>query len=149
MKKTLILMLLMFTAALNSAAEEAGADVTVFKSPTCGCCTIWASHLRENGFTVNEKKVDNVGAYKQQFGVPAFLSSCHTALVGGYVIEGHVPASEIRRLLQEKPDIRGLTVPGMVAGSPGMEQGGRQDSFNVLAIRKDGSTYIYKSYDKK
>ena len=149
MKKTLILMLLMFTAALNSAAEEAGADVTVFKSPTCGCCTIWASHLRENGFTVNEKKVDNVGAYKQQLGVPGYLSSCHTAMVGGYVIEGHVPASDIRRLLQEKPDIRGLTVPGMVAGSPGMEQGGRRDSFNVLAIRKDGSSYIYNSYDKR
>ena len=136
-------MLLMFAAAFTSAAEKTGAEVTVFKSPTCGCCTNWASNLRENGFTVIEKKVDNVGAYKQQLGVPADLSSCHTATVGGYVIEGHVPASDIRRLLLEKPDIRGLTVPGMVAGSPGMEQGGRQGSFSVLAIKRDGSTYLY------
>lgn len=149
MHKTLITILLVFIATLAIAADKPGAEVTVFKSPTCSCCTVWAAHMRENGFTVNEKKVDNVVAYKQQLGVPGNLSSCHTAVVGGYVIEGHVPASDVRRLLLEKPDIRGLTVPGMVAGSPGMEQGGRKDSYSVLAIKKDGTSYIYKTYDKK
>ena len=149
MKKTLIYTLLAVTATFAFAADKAGAEVTVFKSPTCGCCTKWSAHMRENGFAVNEKLVDNVAAYKQQLGVPVYLSSCHTALVGGYVIEGHVPANDVRRLLVERPDIRGLTVPGMVVGSPGMEQGGRQDSYSVIAIRKDGTSYIYHTYDKK
>lgn len=145
MKKIALSFLLALAAALVYAAENP-VDITVFKSPYCGCCTKWAAHLRANGFSVQENKVNNVGDYKQRSGIPGALASCHTAFVAGYVIEGHVPAEDIRRLLREKPDIRGLSVPGMVAGSPGMEQGSERASFNVVAIRNDGTAYIYHSY---
>lgn len=145
MKKIVLALLLSLVTALVYAAEEP-VEITVYKSPYCGCCSQWAAHLRANGFSVLENKVNNVGDYKQQFGIPSALASCHTALVAGYVIEGHVPASDIRRLLREKPDILGLSVPGMVAGSPGMEQGTEKISFDVLAVRHDGTVYIYNSY---
>lgn len=121
--------------------------IEVYKSETCGCCTQWIDHLRANGFEVKAHNVPNTAAYRARFGVPQALGSCHTATIGGYVLEGHVPAAEIKRLLKEKPEAVGLTVPGMPMGSPGMEmQGMPSDAYDVLLLRKDGSHAVYRHY---
>jgi hypothetical protein len=122
------------------------ADVVVYKSPTCGCCKKWVSHLEKNGYTVevhNESR-NKLSSIKGEMGVPRDLQSCHTAKIGGYVIEGHVPADVIARLLKEKPQIKGLAVPGMPMGSPGME-GPRKDSYDILALEENGKTSIFAS----
>jgi len=119
------------------------AEVTVYMSPTCGCCKEWVKHLQTNGFSVTAHNVDDIMVAKKTNGVPAALGSCHTAKVDGYVIEGHVPASDIKRLLKERPPVLGLAVPGMPVGSPGMEQGGRKDRYDVLTFDKQGKTSVY------
>ena len=149
MKNIVILLATALVWSYALATNHGSKEVTVYKSPYCGCCTNWVSYLRENGYSVAENKVNDVSLYKEKYGVSKQLSSCHTATVGGYVIEGHVPVSDIERLLKEKPDIRGLTVPGMPIGSPGMEQGERRDPFNVYAIKKDGSIYKYSRHNQK
>jgi hypothetical protein len=118
--------------------------VTAYKSPTCGCCAKWVEHLRKAGFDVTVKDVPNVGEVKLANGVPPELASCHTALVGGYVIEGHVPADLVQRLLREKPAITGIAVPGMPMGSPGME-GSYADRYNIVAFEKGGKQRVYAS----
>ena len=119
--------------------------VRVFKSPTCGCCTGWVAHLREHGFAVAVEDVGNAAA-RARLGISETLGSCHTAEVGGYAIEGHVPAADIKRLLASRPRARGLAVPGMPIGAPGMESGDRRDAYEVLLVRADGSTSVYASY---
>jgi len=126
-----------------SSVSAHAAEVTVYKSPTCGCCQKWVDHLKTNGFSVNAINTDDLVKHKIANGVPYELGSCHTALVGGYVIEGHVPASDIKRLLKERPPVRGLAVPGMPIGSPGMEQGAHKDKYEVLAFDKQGKTSVY------
>ena len=121
---------------IPGAAAEA--DVAVYKSPTCGCCGNWVDHLRANGFTVAVKERSDLTPVKTRLRVPERLESCHTAEVGGYVVEGHVPAADIRRLLAEKPQARGLAVPGMPAGSPGMEDGGRREAYQVILFGDKG-----------
>ena len=111
--------------------------VTVYKSPTCGCCSEWVKHMRANGFTVDARDLDDVSPVRRRYGVPGALASCHTAIVGGYAIEGHVSAADIQRLLRERPKIVGLAVPGMVIGSPGMEQGPAQ-RYETLAFDERG-----------
>lgn len=123
-----------------------GPQVVVYKSPTCGCCRKWVSHLRNDGFNVTQIDTQNMKSIKKNQGISGRLASCHTAIVEGYVVEGHVPVKEIRRMLKEKPMIKGLTVPGMPIGSPGMEQGSRKDPYDVLAIQPNGSTTIYERY---
>ncbi|MCW9023117.1 MAG: DUF411 domain-containing protein [Gammaproteobacteria bacterium] len=118
------------------------ADVVVYKSPTCGCCKEWVKHIKENGFTVAIHNRNDMEPIKSKIGIPAHLKSCHTARVQGYVIEGHVPAELISRMLKEKPNFKGLSVPGMPMGSPGME-GPRKDDYEVLAFQQDGSTMVY------
>lgn len=119
--------------------------VVVYKSPTCGCCTKWVEHMRQNGFRVESHDTASVDPIKDQAGVPVATRSCHTGLVGGYAIEGHVPADVIRRLLREHPgDIAGLAVPGMVTGSPGME-GPNPEHYDIVAFTKDGKTRVYES----
>ena len=109
--------------------------ITVYKSPTCGCCSKWITHLEEEGFEVDRRDLMNVTPIKQNLSVPQRLSSCHTAVVDGYVVEGHVPADDIKRLLNERPDVTGLAVPGMPIGSPGMEVPGRGvDPYDVIAF---------------
>jgi len=122
--------------------------VEVWKDPNCGCCQDWVVYLQANGFTV---KVNDVGnnAARARLGMPKALGSCHTALVAGYVIEGHVPAADIRRLLKEKPKAVGLAVPGMPVGSPGMDgpiYGGRKDAYQVLLVLQGGDTRVFNSY---
>lgn len=127
--------------------------VTVWKTPTCGCCKDWVIHLRREGFTVVTHDVPDTAPIRQKLGLPTRFGSCHTAQVGGYVIEGHVPASEVKRLLREKPVAVGLAVPGMPVGSPGMEMRGEmlgvRDAYDVLLVTKDGSSRVYQSYAAK
>ena len=130
------------TGALTRAGA---ADVTVYKSPTCGCCDAWVDHLRERGFSVVVKEQDDLAPVKALLGVPYELQSCHTATVGGYVIEGHVPAGDIRSLLAEQPRGIGLAVPGMPVGSPGMEQGDERERFRVLLFNAQG-VEVFNSY---
>jgi hypothetical protein len=133
-------------ASILQAAPE-GEVVQVYKSPTCGCCGDWVEHLREHGFTVEVIDQPNMTAVKSELGLPRDMASCHTARIAGYLVEGHVPAEDIRRLLAERPDVAGLAVPGMPVGSPGMEVEGRAaDSYEVLAFERDGSTSVWASY---
>ena len=127
-------------------APSFAAEVEVYKSPTCGCCNEWVKHLKANGFSVKAHDVPDVAHYKTAFGLPITLGSCHTAKVGGYVIEGHVPANEIKRLLKERPAISGLAVPGMPIGSPGMEQGAHKDRYDVMSFDKQGKIGVYARY---
>jgi hypothetical protein len=135
-------------AAPLAALAQGKPLVEVWKSPTCGCCKDWVAHLEAHGFVVKVSDVGNTGM-RGRLGVPAALGSCHTALVGGYAIEGHVPARDIQRLLAERPSAVGLAVPGMPIGSPGMdgpEYGSRRDRYDVLLLRKDGSTAVFASH---
>jgi len=131
--------------APSSGAQDRPPTVTVYKSATCGCCSKWIDHLRANGFTVSALDVDDVESIKAQYGVPARAGSCHTALVDGYVVEGHVPADSVKRLLAEKPKIAGIAVPGMPLGSPGMEvPSGRVDRYDVLAFDRSGAVTVFE-----
>jgi hypothetical protein len=123
--------------------------VDVWKDPDCGCCKDWVKHLEANGFQVRTHDTGNT-AVRKRLGLPDRLGSCHTAVAGGYVVEGHVPAREIRRLLREKPAALGLAVPGMPVGSPGMdgpEYRGRKDRYDVLLVSSDGGSRVYQTYN--
>ena len=138
------------TLGLPTSARTLPA-VEVWKDPNCGCCKDWVTYLEANGFQV---RVHDSGsnAARARLGIPEKLGSCHTAQVGGYAIEGHVPASDIHRLLKERPRAVGLAVPGMPVGSPGMDApiyGGRKDPYDVLLVLKDGSSRVYQSYPSK
>lgn len=141
------------TLAVGEAlAQQKLPEVEVWKSPTCGCCNDWIKHLEDNGFKVKAVNVPDSRHVRAKFGMPAKLGSCHTALVGGYVVEGHVPAREIKRLLREKPSALGITVPGMPIGSPGMDgpvYKGVQDPYDVLLVQADGSARVFASYQGK
>jgi hypothetical protein len=120
--------------------------VKVWKSPTCGCCTGWVEHMRKAGFQVEVQDVEDLTAIKAENGVATEHQSCHTGLVDGYTIEGHVPADDIVRLLAERPKITGLAAPGMPVGSPGMEMGAQRDAYDVLAFTKGGQTTVWASH---
>jgi hypothetical protein len=127
----------------SAAATPARPVVTVYHSPTCGCCGKWIDHMKRNGFTIVQKQVTDVIAVKKRLGVPMALASCHTSVVGGYAIEGHVPADVITKLLREKPAVAGIGVPGMPAGVPGMETAGPRDRYEVVAFTKTGQRRTY------
>jgi hypothetical protein len=135
-------------AALAPMAAAASAPlITVYKTPSCGCCHDWISHLQKNGFEVLAHDVPDTSPYRSKLGVPKELASCHTGVIDGYALEGHVPAEEIKKLLVEKPKARGLSVPGMVVGSPGMETDGtRRDAFDVVLFDDAGLRKVYKHY---
>lgn len=119
--------------------------ITVYRDPNCGCCTKWIEHLIKHGFRVKDNKSGGMSEVKRGLGVPESMESCHTGVVNGYVIEGHVPAADIQRLLKEKPKVAGLAVPGMPMGSPGME-GPRTDRYDVLSFDKSGKTAVYAKH---
>lgn len=144
--KSVVATLLICSLAQASWATPENPVIDVYKSPTCGCCSKWVDHLKANGFTVRAHDTENVVAHKIRLGVPAGYGSCHTAEVGGYVVEGHVPAKEIKRMLKEKPRARGLAVPAMPTGSPGMETAGRKDAYDVFLVNRDGSTMTFAHY---
>lgn len=136
----------------NAAETTAGTtkelpEITVYKSPTCGCCTDWEVHLEKEGFKVISHKRTNMDSIKKKLGVKSHLASCHTATIDGYVIEGHVPADDIKRLLKEKTETAGLTAPGMPQHSPGMQPPGEKPrGYSVLMFDKDGKTRVFTRY---
>ena len=131
--------------AISSPSQSSGPLITVFKTPTCGCCGKWVEHLKANGFTVKVQEVNDTSAYERQYRVPRSMVSCHTAVVNGYTIEGHVPAEEIKRLLSERPRVVGLAVPGMPVGSPGMDAA-HSDAYSVFVFDESGHSSIYAPY---
>ena len=134
---------------LARAAADPATPVEVWKDPSCGCCKDWVDHMQANGFAVKVHDTGN-NAVRARLGLPQKLGSCHTALVGGYLVEGHVPASDVRTLLRQKPKALGLAVPGMPVGSPGMdgpEYGNRRDRYDVLLVARDGGTRVFNSYN--
>jgi hypothetical protein len=150
MRRSLIQASLAMAFAPAAFAQKSLPLVEVWKSPTCGCCKDWISHIEANGFRVKVVEVQSTAPMREKLRMPERFGSCHTAAVGGYTVEGHVPAADIRRMLREKPDAVGLAVPGMPVGSPGMDgpaYGGRRDMFDVLLVARDGSASRYQSYD--
>ena len=144
MRILLLLSLMVFGVAPASAADTA-ASIEVWKSATCECCGAWVKHLEANGFTVkvNAAEPGTLASLKRQAGIGDKLASCHTAMIDGYVIEGHVPGTDIKRLVAERPQAIGLAVPGMPVGSPGMEHGAEFEPYDVLLIKKDGTTETF------
>jgi hypothetical protein len=136
---------LVLTRPADLTAQPALPIMTVYKDPNCGCCELWIEHVRQAGFQVTVRDTADLPTVKAAMGVPDALGSCHTARVGTYTIEGHVPADLIKKLLAEKPAARGLAVPGMPIGSPGMEQGNRKDRYDVLLFDKAGQSRVYAS----
>lgn len=135
------------TACSPSTAQTALPVVKVTKNPSCGCCKIWVERLRDAGFQVEVNDTDNLNSVKQRVGLPYGMGSCHTAEVNGYFVEGHVPVDDIKRLLRERPEARGLAVPGMPAGSPGMEvPSGQVQPYDVMLVGRDGTATVYSHH---
>lgn len=152
LRRTFALGAALFALTLTTGAATPSSDtapkqttITVYKDPSCGCCKNWIEHLKKHGYAVDAKDTPDMAAVKRTLGVPGALTACHTAVVNGYLIEGHVPATDIARLLKEKPKVAGLAVPGMPMGSPGME-GPRQQHYQVLSFDKSGKTKVFASY---
>jgi len=143
LKRMLVVLLTMLFVPPTLAATEGA--IEVWKSATCSCCKNWVKHLEANGFDVkvNEADPSMLDRIKRQSGIGEEIASCHTAKIGGYVVEGHVPAPDIKRLIAEHPDALGLTVPGMPVGSPGMQQGAESEPYDVLLIKKDGTLEVF------
>ncbi len=130
----------------ESAKTEAPVEIVVYRSPTCGCCEKWLAHLKQNNFVIKDIVTDDVQAIKDKYGVSPEMASCHTAIVNGYVVEGHVPASDIKNLLKTKPAIVGIAVPGMTVGTPGMEMGDKKEPYNVMSFDSQNHTAVFNSY---
>ncbi len=145
----LIIGLLVFSACIKAETVEAArpVDIVVYRSPTCTCCEKWLEHLKKNNFNVKDIVTDDIQSIKNKYGVPDAMASCHTAIVDGYVIEGHVPANDIMKLLKTKPKIVGIAVPGMPSGTPGMEMSGRKDSYKVMSFDKENHYEVFNSYE--
>ena len=144
-----LLMALALLPLARLAHSAAPTEVQVWKEPTCGCCGDWIKHMEANGFKVFVN-LGGTNATRARLGIPQNLASCHTAIVGGYAIEGHVPAREVRRLLREKPVAIGLSAPGMPIGAPGMDTpayNGKKNPYNVMLVAKDGSATVYQKYE--
>lgn len=136
------------TALVTRPSLAAGVKLEVFKSPTCGCCSAWIAHMSDAGFDVSARDIDDdmLWSLKARSGITPDLASCHTAFIDTYVIEGHVPASDVQRLLKERPDAVGLTVPGMPIGSPGMEMGDEREPFDTLLVLGGGASEIFERH---
>ncbi|MDE2361096.1 MAG: DUF411 domain-containing protein [Hyphomicrobiales bacterium] len=141
MSKTMKRALLLVALGVAAPAAALGEEIDVWRSPFCGCCHLWMKHMESAGFTVRSNETDDLMAVKRERKVPPDLASCHTAVVAGYTIEGHVPAADVQKLLADRPDALGLVLPGMPAGSPGMGIGA--EPYDVLLLQKDGSTKIF------
>jgi hypothetical protein len=146
MKRNLLIRTALIGALTVHLSATAAPLIEVYKSESCGCCEEWVKHLEANGFTVKAQNVANPSDYREKFGMPQELGSCHTGMVQGYALEGHVPAADIKRLLAEKPKAKGLAVPAMPLGSPGME-GPRKDPFDVMLVQGNGKYSVYKHYN--
>lgn len=137
-------------SGFNLKAETSGPiEIEVYRSPTCGCCSKWITHLEQNNFKVKDFVTDDMPAKKDEAGVPQEMASCHTGIVDGYVIEGHVPAADIKKLLKAKPAVVGISVPGMPVGTPGMEVGDRKDAYQVISFDKENKFKVLTRYKGK
>ena len=132
--------------ALRPEPQSHQPEMVVYLTPSCGCCVKWVEHMEGAGFTVESRKMRDMGSIKEQLGVPRSASSCHTAVIDGYVVEGHVPAPIVQRLLEEKPDLSGIAVPGMPIGSPGME-GPNARPYKVMTFNAQDTTGVYALVD--
>ncbi|NOT11881.1 MAG: DUF411 domain-containing protein [Methylococcaceae bacterium] len=137
----------MSTGVGASKTETDKPDIVVYRSPTCGCCEKWIAHLKQNNFNIHAIVTDNVQSIKDKYGVPQEMASCHTAIVDGYVVEGHVPAKDILTFLKAKPKVTGISVPGMPKGTPGMEMGGK-DPYDVVSFDRDHRVEIFSNHEK-
>ena len=140
---SLAVVLVAGTVAALPMQQPRPIPITMYKSPTCGCCSAWGDHMKANGFVVTVRETENLAPIKADAGVPGRLQACHTAIVEGYVVEGHVPADLVKKMLQEKPRVVGIGVPGMPSGSPGMEQGAPRQAYDVLLFDAQGRTTVY------
>ena len=146
-RRQLLGALALFAATGVRPSAQKGPAVQVYKDPTCGCCSLWVEHLRKAGFSATVTDVADMTAIKTKHGVPSQARSCHTAVVDGYTIEGHVPAADVQRLLKERPRVVGIGVPGMPIGSPGMEVASvKPQPYDVLAFDKAGQTTVFASH---
>ena len=136
-----------FSPSLWAEESIAPVEMTVYRSPSCGCCGKWLEYIKQNRFNVKSVISDDMQAIKEKYGLPDKLASCHTAVVDGYIIEGHVPAEDIQKLLQLKPKIAGISAPGMPLGSPGMEMGGQKDAYRVMSFDKDGNIEVFAEHE--
>jgi hypothetical protein len=136
----------MTPVAFPALSARALPPVEVFRSPSCGCCGAWVDHLKAAGFDVKVTMVDDTAVARRKHGLPDKFGGCHTAVVAGYVVEGHVPAADVKKLLTMKPLAIGIAVPGMPVGSPGMEMGSRKDPYQVLLIDRQGRERVFSSY---
>ncbi len=141
--KYLTILITFFIITPTFSADIISKKITVFKNPECGCCKKWVKYLKKNNYTVIERNTRDVFAEKKRLGVPEKISACHTAVIDGYVVEGHVTDRDIRRLLLLRPDIKGIAVPGMPTGTPGMEKGDKKEKYNVISFDKNGKTDIF------
>ncbi len=145
-----VLFFILISSSVVVHAEEGGLsslEIEVYRSPTCGCCGKWIEHLKENNFIVKDYVTNDVKLIKDKYGVTDQMASCHTALVNGYVVEGHVPVADIRAMIKNKPSVLGISVPGMPVGTPGMDMGGRQDPYQVVSFDKDQNYKVVNSYE--
>lgn len=141
-----VLKTLLAAGLLAAGSAALAEEIVVYRSPTCGCCEKWLAHLQQNNFTIKDIVTDDIQAIKAKHGVTPELASCHTAIINGYVIEGHVPASDIKNLLKTKPKVAGLAVPGMPAGTPGMEMGAKKDAYDVVSFDSNNHIQVFNSY---
>lgn len=147
MKKVLVVLSAVLSLSGATLAQRPAPVVQVYKSPTCGCCASWVTHLQKAGFTTKVTEIEDIDSVKTKNGVPARAQSCHTATVDGYVLEGHVPAADVQRLLKERPAVLGLAVPGMPIGSPGMEVPGvKAQTYNVISFDKQGELKVFAAH---
>ncbi|WP_427160409.1 DUF411 domain-containing protein [Aliinostoc sp. HNIBRCY26] len=149
----LVVIMIMMGLITGTTASSAIAEtlvtpqVKVYRSPSCSCCGNWLDHIQKQGFKIQaDIKTDDIDAIKEKYNLPPELASCHTAIIDGYVMEGHIPADDIKRFLQQKPQLAGLAVPGMPVGSPGMELGNEKDSFTVMAFNHKGETQAFQKH---
>lgn len=144
------LILLLFSMSVvihaKNTSNEKPVEIVVYRSSSCLCCGKWLEHIKQNNFLIKDVITDNIQAIKTNYGVLEEMASCHTAIVNGYVVEGHVPANDIKKLLKLKPDIVGIAVPAMPSGTPGMETGGKKDAYHVMSFDKENHTQVFNSY---
>jgi len=145
--KNLLIIGLLAANTAGVRAEDKPIDIVVHRSPSCTCCGKWLEHLKDNNFNVKDVVTNDVQAVKDKYGVSREIASCHTAIIDGYVVEGHVPANDIKTLLTTKPKVAGIAVPGMVDGSPGMEMGDTKDAYKVLSFDRENHTKVFNSYE--
>lgn len=146
----LFLIIGLLSASFGINAEDKITDpmaITVYRSPTCGCCSKWIAHLKEHDFKVNDVVTAEILGIKNKYAVPKNMESCHTAIIDGYAVEGHVPAQDIKKLLNLKPKVSGISVPGMPVGTPGMEMGNKKDAYQVISFDKDVNYQVFNSYE--